>query len=340
MPKVSVIVPIYNVSKYLSTCLNSLVTQSLQDMEIICIEDKSTDNSREILREYEKKYPRLIKAIYLEENGGLSHARNEGLKVANGKYIGFVDSDDLVSHTMFEDFSKTLEKYDLPILVGNCFQIRENVYLHNEVFPRQKKAIPHIEDYSQTPASFFLETPAVWDKLFLHDFIQYEKFIDGIVYEDVAFTYPLLLRAKKTVQLHQYDYAYRQRKASIMANSSFKNIQILDMFRIYEKCAQSNLETELKSMLLDQIKYGIFSRAIQINHWDISSKEKNYLLELYLKLAEYKVENFWHYENEYPQIYYCNLNKILQEKIEGKKKILSDKEARNIEEKLIRTIKR
>ena len=125
-----------------------------------------------------------------------------------------------------------------------------------------------------------------------------------------------------------------------MANSSFKNIQILDMFRIYEKCAQSNLETELKSMLLDQIKYGIFSRAIQINHWDISSKEKNYLLELYLKLAEYKVENFWHCENEYPQIYYCNLNKILQEKIEGKKKILSDKEARNIEEKLIRTIKR
>lgn len=340
MPKVSIIVPIYNVSKYLSSCLNSLVTQSLQDIEIICVEDKSTDSSRVILREYEKNYSYLIKAIYLEENGGLSHARNEGLKVANGKYIGFVDSDDLVSHTMFEDFSKTLEEYNLPILVGNCFQIRENVYLHNEVFSRQKKAIPHIEDYLQTPASFFLETPAVWDKLFLHDFIVHERFIDGIVYEDIAFTYPLLLKAKKTVQLLQYDYAYRQRKASIMANSSLKNIQILDLFKIYERCVQSHLEPKLKSMLLDRIKHEIFSKSIQINRWEMSPKEKNHILELYLKLAEYKVENFWHYENEFPKIYYSNLEDTLKEKIEGKKKILSEKEARNIEEKLIRTIKR
>lgn len=340
MPKVSIIVPIYNVSKYLSTCLNSLVTQSLQDIEIICVEDKSTDSSREILKEYEKNHPYLIKAIYLEENGGLSHARNEGLKVANGKYIGFVDSDDLVSHTMFGDFSNTLEEYDLPILVGNCFQIRENDYLHNEVFPRQKRAIPHIEDYLKTPKSFFMETPAVWDKLFLHDFIQYEKFIDGVVYEDVAFTYPLLLKAKKNVQLLQYDYAYRQRKASIMANSSLKNIQILDLFKIYESCVQSHLEPKLKSMLLDQIKYEIFSKSVQINGWEMPPKERNHILELYLKLAEYKVENFWHYENEYPQIYYCNLKELLQEKIEGKKKILSENEAKNIEEKLIRIIKR
>ena len=81
MPKVSIIVPIYNVSKYLSTCLNSLVTQSLQDIEIICVEDKSTDSSREILREYEKNYPYLIKAIYLEENGGLYMLEMKVLKL-------------------------------------------------------------------------------------------------------------------------------------------------------------------------------------------------------------------------------------------------------------------
>ncbi len=340
MPKVSIIVPIYNVSKYLSSCLNSLVSQSLKDIEIICIEDKSTDNSKEILKSYEKNYPHLIKAIYLEENKGLSHARNEGLKVANGKYIGFVDSDDLVSRTMFEDFSKTLEEYHLPILVGSCFQIKENDYLHNEVFMGGKKSRAYIENYLKSPDVFFFETPSVCEKLFLHDFIEHESFLEGVVYEDIAFTYPLLLKAKQTVQLLQSDYAYRQNKKSIMASAAKKNLKILDMLKIYEKCAQSKLPSKEKNMLLDRVKHAIYITANDISSWQLPIKEQDTITQFYLQLADYKVDNFFRYRSSFPKRYYIDIQKFLLEKLENENTILNESDARHIEDKLIREIKR
>lgn len=340
MPKVSVIVPIYNVDKYLVSCLNSLVSQSLKDIEIICVEDKSTDNSREILKQYEKNYPHLIKAISLEENKGLSYARNKGLEIANGKYIGFVDSDDLVSRTMFEDFSETLEEYHLPILVGNCFQIKENDYLHNEIFIGGRKNNAYVENYLKSPDVFFFETPSVCEKLFSHDFIEHERFLEGVVYEDIAFTYPLLLKAKQTVQLLQGDYAYRQNKKSIMAKSAKKNLRILDMLKIYEKCAQSNLAPKEKNMLLDRVKHAIYITAHDISNWQLPSKQQEKIMRFYLQLADYKVADFFRYQTSFPKHYYMDIQQFLSEKLESEKNILNAKEARNIEDKLIREIKR
>lgn len=341
MPKVSVIVPIYNVSKYLPTCLNSLVTQSLKDIEIICIEDKSTDNSREILKEYEKNYPYLIKAVYLEENQGLSHARNTGLSLANGKYIGFVDSDDLVSHTMYEDFSKTLEFYNMPLLVGNCFQIREDAYLSKEVFPRCQKKRPYISDYLKHPDAFFEETPAVWDKLFLHDFIQYDCFLEGAIYEDAAFTYPILLRAQKTVQLLQSDYAYRQNSQGIMATSLLsKNTRILDMLRVYDKSIEMKLPEEEKKMLKDRMKQYLYSTIHSISFWDIPLKEKEDIMAMYLRLANYRIANLFSYDTLYAQKHFTDIQNHLEEKILYKKPITSVNEAINTEQKLIRKLKR
>ena len=100
--KVSVIVPVYNVESYLEECLESLVNQTLKDIEIICINDASTDNSLQILKEYKKKYSKLIQIIDLKKNVGLGYARNNGLDKAQGEYIAFVDSDDYVDVTMCE----------------------------------------------------------------------------------------------------------------------------------------------------------------------------------------------------------------------------------------------
>ena len=95
MKKVSVIVPVYNVEKYLDKCLDSLVNQTLKDIEIIVVNDGTKDKSQKIIDKYVKDYPKLVKS-YIKENGGLSSARNYGLKYAQGEYVGFVDSDDYV----------------------------------------------------------------------------------------------------------------------------------------------------------------------------------------------------------------------------------------------------
>ena len=100
-PKISVIVPIYNVEKYLEKCLGSIINQTYKNLEIICVNDGSTDNSLEILKKYSNQDSRII--IIDKKNGGLSSARNEGLKIATGEFIGFVDSDDYIESNTYEE---------------------------------------------------------------------------------------------------------------------------------------------------------------------------------------------------------------------------------------------
>ena len=108
MPKVSVVVPVYNVEKYLDKCLNSLVYQTLDDIEIIVVNDSSPDNSQDIIDKYRKAYPNKIKS-FIKENGGVGDARNYVVSKCLGEYIGFVDGDDYVNLDMYE------EMYSKPI---------------------------------------------------------------------------------------------------------------------------------------------------------------------------------------------------------------------------------
>ena len=108
-PKVSIIVPVYNVEKYLEKCLDSLVMQTLKDTEIIVVNDGSTDSSSEIIKKYEEKYENI--KSYSKKNGGLSDARNYGLKYVTGEYVAFLDSDDYVDKTLYEKmYNKAIEE--------------------------------------------------------------------------------------------------------------------------------------------------------------------------------------------------------------------------------------
>lgn len=142
MPKVSIIIPVYNVEKYLKRCLDSLIKQTLKDIEIICIDDCSKDNSLEILKKYAQKDTR-INIIKSETNQGAAVARNKGLTIAKGEYLGFVDPDDAVDLNFYEELYKTAKKEDVDIvkcqrkkyfLNGNILvsnlndQIKESIY--------------------------------------------------------------------------------------------------------------------------------------------------------------------------------------------------------------------
>ena len=143
--KISVIVPVYNVAPYLARCLDSLINQTLKDIEIICIDDKSTDNSLEILHKYEQTDKR-IRVIALDKNSGVATARNAGIDAATGEYLGFVDSDDYVDADFYEKLYATAKKSDADMARGNVKITQYDGSIlkdHNEITDVQKNGRWH-----------------------------------------------------------------------------------------------------------------------------------------------------------------------------------------------------
>ena len=221
MPKVSIIVPIYNVEKYLEKCLESLVNQTLQEIQIILVNDGTKDNSGEIAKEYQQKYPKKI--IYLEkENGGLSDARNFGIPHATGEYIAFLDSDDYVELSIYEEMYQLAKKENSDMV--ECDFIWE--YLD-----KSKQDIGVLYEGKKE----MLEKVRVvaWNKLIKREIIEKAKieFPKGYRYEDVEFTYKLIPYLEKVSFLKKTYIHYVQRDDSI-ANS--QNERTKEIFEVLE----------------------------------------------------------------------------------------------------------
>ena len=219
MPKVSVIVPVYNVEKYVEKCLKSLVNQTMQEIEIIVVDDGSKDGSKSIVDNYIKKYPDKIKYLY-KENGGLSSARNFGIPYANGEYIAFLDSDDYVEPTMYEEMYKLAKKDNADMV--ECDFIWEypnkQKYDYGVVYNGKKEAIEKAR-------------VVAWNKLIKREIIENEKieFPFGLRYEDVEFFYKLVPSLNKISFMKKYFIHYVQRENSI-ANT--QNTKTKDIFKV------------------------------------------------------------------------------------------------------------
>lgn len=219
MPKVSVIVPVYNVESYLEKCLESLVNQTLKDIEIIIVNDGSPDNSQKIIDRYTKKY-KNIKA-YLKENGGLSDARNYGLKKASGKYIAFLDSDDYVTTDMYESMYKKAISGNFDMVVCDLNYIYDDKIV---------KAYSNIKDDTTNIKKTMLNIyPAAWNKIFKKDlFNKNIEFKKGVWFEDVEFIYRLLPYVKKIGVVHEHFNQYVQRLGSITSTVNPKIYHYID----------------------------------------------------------------------------------------------------------------
>ena len=210
MIKVSIIVPVYNVYPYLRKCLDSLVNQTLKEIEIIIVNDGSLDNSQEIIDEYKKKY-KNIKA-YKKENGGLSSARNTGLKKARGEYIAFVDSDDYVELDMYEKmYKKALEK-NFSVVVSDLTYI----YPDKKVLA-SSNILKDIEKEEELKKAMINIYPAAWNKIFNHQLLKESKilFKEGVWFEDVEFLYRLFPYIKSIGVVKEPLYNYLQREGAI-----------------------------------------------------------------------------------------------------------------------------
>lgn len=211
MIKVSIIVPVYNVEDYLKKCLVSLANQTLDNIEIIAINDGSTDNSLEILYEFEKKYNNII--IINKENGGQSSARNLGLKHAKGEYIGFVDSDDFIDENMFFELYKIAKIYGLDI--AHCNYINWYGESSSKNYPydflNKETEVMSGKKYFQLDPSV-----SVCDKIFKRSFLEKInfKFENGIYAEDALLLPQVFYYARRVKYINKYLYYYRRRNAS------------------------------------------------------------------------------------------------------------------------------
>lgn len=220
MTKISVIVPVYNVEDLLSKCLDSLVNQTFDDYEVIVVNDGSPDNSQKIIDEYYKKYPNIIKPLK-KENGGLSSARNYGLKYANGEYILYVDSDDFVSNDMLEKMYVATARDNSDIVVcrsyinsSNNLEEIDKEILSNNVFKR-----------------YVLNRPSATCKLVKKDILLHSElaFFEGHHYEDIAEVPAFCLYAKNISFIDDYLYYYLVREGSIMHNKKYSD-KLNDIF--------------------------------------------------------------------------------------------------------------
>ena len=242
MTKVSIIVPAYNVEDYIQKCLESLVNQTLQDIEIIVVNDGSTDQTKSRIEKFMLAYPEKIK--YLEKtNGGLSDARNYGLPSANGKYIGFVDSDDYVEPTMFEEMFNKAEEENSDMV--ECDFIWE--------YPN-KKRVDTGKIYEGKKEAFVYARVVAWNKLIKRETLEKAniKFPKGLRYEDTEFFYKLLPSLEKISFIKKPLVHYIQRSNSI-ANTQNERVQ--EIFEIWDNIFKFYKENNLFEEYKNEIEY-------------------------------------------------------------------------------------
>ena len=225
--KVSIIVPIYKVEKYLEKCIDSILNQTYKNLEIILVDDGSPDKCPKICDDYAKKDER-IKVIH-KKNGGLSDARNFGIDIATGDYISFIDSDDFISKDYVEYLLNLIIKYDADISIILPLKFKDD----NRIKIKQKSAkIKVYNAYKALEVMLYQKEfdNAAWGKLYSKKIIKGIKFPKGKLYEDIGTTYKYILKSNKVVYSNAIKYFYIKRNDSIMG-SDFKSKELDYVFQ-------------------------------------------------------------------------------------------------------------
>lgn len=225
--KVSVIIPVYKVEDYLDDCLDSVQNQTYKNIEIICVNDGSPDNSGEILKKHQQDDKRI--KIINQENQGISVARNVGMKVATGNWIYFVDSDDLILPYTLEKAMESAKQYDPEIVNFKYEDFSQNLRpdLGARPYENHGKRLVEVSGAENPFKVFDMEKVNVWQNLYKRSFLEEHniEFKKGIICEDVLFTWQCELYAKKMVKDDNVYYLYRYGRVGSIMSSDFKKIE-------------------------------------------------------------------------------------------------------------------
>ena len=281
--KFSIIVPVYNVEKYIEKCLNSIVNQTYDKFEVIIVNDGSPDKSQKIIDKYVKKDKRI--KSYTKENGGLSSARNHGLEYVKGDYIVFLDSDDYIEKDYLERIKEILIKEKEIDVV----KIKLNLVDESGKLIRKEKGLPNGEcDFTDLTKIEFLEPS--WSYIYNAKFWKKNKFtfMLGKIHEDFGLTPEILMKSKKTYCIDYYGYNYVQRENSIMSNNDEKKLRkkAFDMLEQFDRLIKIKYRKDTKT-----IKYYnsfLANALISKEKTLIGKSKKEYHKELKLrKITQY-----------------------------------------------------
>ena len=274
--ELSIIVPIYNVEDYLEECLESLYNIKNIELEIILVNDGSKDNSFKIMEKFKDMYPEKTVLIN-KENGGLSSARNAGMKAAVGEYVSFIDSDDFIDVDEFERFFKEGQKDKLDVIVGNMRYytpektgdplFRSDMIKNSGIL----KGVDFFWELFQKPKCFREE---VVDDIYRREFLLKNDiwFNENIVHEDSEFTPLVYLKAEKVRYIDRAFYFYRQRTGSIMNKVSEKSIVSLEsicerFFDEYKKLDSAKGKEVLSALILSFYSVVVYKRYNGAGDW-------------------------------------------------------------------------
>lgn len=293
MIKVSVVIPIYNVELYLKEALDSVINQSLKEIEIILINDGSTDNSLNIIREYAKKDKRIM--VINQKNQGQSVARNEGIRVAQGKYVYFMDSDDYIDLDTLELCYQKAEKDKLDFLFFDAISFSKDSKLNTNILTYDRSKLIEKIQRGQEYLSILVEAKIFrcppWLYFINTNYLKNNDlyFYPGIIHEDELFAYKLYLNAERVNYINRKFFKRRLRENSTMTiPKSEKNIiGYLTVARELKKILESEKEVEklklIKVRIIEIINYGIqvisfLDKNLQNKYkMEIKSEFKNYL---------------------------------------------------------------
>ena len=259
---ISIIIPVYKVEKYLEKCIQSVINQTYENLQIIVVDDGSPDNCGKICDEYAKKDHRI--EVIHKSNGGLSDARNKGLEIAKGEYIGFVDSDDYIEADMYEVLYNLLKQYNADVSICNFYTVSQGKI-------SIKNADNGINEYNRIEIlkEILLDKNIqsyAWNKLYKKELFDEIKYPIEKKYEDIGTTFYLLEKCNKVVVTGKSEYYYINRQDSIVNNVTESTI------------------TDYIELIMQRYDY------IEENIKELSSYNKDYLKRI-LKTAEKDIKS-------------------------------------------------
>ncbi len=283
MAKISVIIPVYNVEEYVQNCIKSVQNQTFSNIEIILVDDKSTDHSGELCNELALQDNR-IRVIHREKNGGLSAARNSGLNVATGTYLTFVDSDDTILPSMLQTLYDNLIRYDADISMCRYSFVWEN---------KPEERIGHDHQISIWQDSDSLKEflygktldPFVCGKLYKRDVVGNLRFQEGITGEDVPFNYEIFKKSPKTVLIGESLYMYLQKRQGAICTSKISRQRVNSTFRwesIRQDCELHFPDLEKYALRRQTLFYiGLYNRLYDEREYFTEAKQIRCFLKKY-----------------------------------------------------------
>lgn len=304
MAKVSIIIPVYNSRKYLKKCLDSVCNQSLEDIEIIILDDMSTDGSLDIVRNYEKNDSR-IKVISMNTNCGPGALRNIGICEANGEYIGFVDSDDYIEPDMYSVLYQKMIQNDVDIVACNFVKEVYGIDYKKILFGVSSNSLQEtIIEPKKEPDFLYDQAVVCWNKLYKHEFIENFTFPEYLKYEDYPMVINMLGSANRIFSMDRSFYHYRVRPNSLTTSDYKKfNVQALDIFECNQEIKKYYISNGLFSIYEETLN-NIFLTHLLVKLGSMLSismpfDKKKQLINYYTNLVDIEFNN-WK-ENKYYQ---------------------------------------